>query len=245
MGGRLRVKRNLKRGFSFYLLKLVGKIPESLVLLYSLALTALVSIFIVCVVNDIPAFTFMRDPSSIARMPPYIGLISNVGVLLWCASSAICLFSAVTLRHRNGRVAFARYFFYWGTLTSLLMLDDLFLFHENLFPRYLGIPETITFGAYTTLICAGIFIFKDCVLLTDYKALMIACCLFGLSLFVDFFQSAIQSLLGEWRILLEDGFKFFGIVSWFGYFSRACFLEVATLKSAEPACHAEVTAGTP
>jgi hypothetical protein len=53
--------------------------------------------------------------------------------------------------------------------------------------------------------------------------LVLAVCFFASSIGVDVLQHHLEPYLGEWRILLEDGFKLFGIVSWCGYFSTCCY----------------------
>jgi hypothetical protein len=35
-----------------------------------------------------------NDTAAIARIHPIAGILSNLGVLLWCASASICLFAA-------------------------------------------------------------------------------------------------------------------------------------------------------
>ena len=101
------------------------------------------------------------------------------------------------------------------------MLDDFFLLHEKIFPIYFGVPEKIVYVGYLGLIlCVGT-VFKQCILKTEYLILMIALGFFGLSVCTDAIQGRIESIIGPWRILFEDGFKLFGIVSWMGYFYRS------------------------
>jgi hypothetical protein len=39
---------------------------------------------------------------------------------------------------------------------------------------------------------------------------------------VDIFQERLEDEIGRYRIVLEDGFKFLGIVHWFGYCLASC-----------------------
>jgi len=115
-------------------------------------------------------------------------------------------------------------------MTILLLLDDLFLFHDDLIIRYFGVPEKITFIGYGGLLLCGLMLFKECILKTEYLILLIALGFFGLSLVVDVVQYIIEPFIGQWRILFEDGFKLLGIVGWFGYFSRYCFVEISKIS---------------
>ncbi len=78
--------------------------------------------------------------------------------------------------------------------------------------------------------------FKKCILKTEYLILLIALGFFGLSLFIDVFQHRIQSIIGNSRILFEDGFKLLGIVGWFGYFLRCCLLQLENKTGADLKC---------
>ena len=41
---------------------------------------------------------FTNDPFVLGNLPFYAGILSNVGILLWCASAAICFFTALVLK---------------------------------------------------------------------------------------------------------------------------------------------------
>ena len=201
-----------------------------LLLLYLPPLLALSAVALVSTQTGIPMGIFMRDPTATAGIHPLTGAVSNFGALLWCASATICLFSWASLRHRLGETRFSRFLLYSAFMTILLLLDDLFLFHEVIFNRYFGVPEKMTFIGYGGLILCGMMMFKECILKTEYLILLIALGFFGLSLVVDAFQEVIEPFLGQWRILFEDGFKLLGIVGWFGYFSRYCFVEMSKMS---------------
>ena len=110
-----------------------------------------------------------------------------------------------------------------GIMTMILVLDDLFLLHEEIFPEHLGIPQKFVLLGYMGLTLVGIVVFRKSILGTEYLLLLIALGFFGLSVFVDVFDHEIDALIGHWRYLFEDGFKFLGIVSWLGYYWRTCF----------------------
>jgi hypothetical protein len=104
------------------------------------------------------------------------------------------------------------------------MLDDFFLGHETL-QEYVG-SEKIIYLFYVFSLLGILIVFRDCILESDYIALIIALGFLGLSVSIDIFQESIELVIGQWRILLEDGFKLLGIVGWFGYFARYCYFEI-------------------
>lgn len=196
--------------------------------LYFLPLLFLFAVAVASLQMGISIAMFTRDPVEVAHITPFIGVASNLGVILWSASATICLFSWAILRHSLGETRFSTFLLCSGLMTILLLLDDLFLFHEIVFPRYFGVNEKIVFIGYGGLILCWMVMFKKCILKTEYLILLIAFGFFGLSLFIDTFQYRIESVIGDWRILFEDGFKLLGIVGWLGYFLRCCF--IATSK---------------
>lgn len=169
---------------------------------------------------------FTRDLYQTTGKLPYVGFVSNIGVLMWCAAAAICLFSWALLRQRESQDVFPRFILSGGLLTTILLLDDFFIGHETLRDRG-GVPEEVTFGLYAVLLLVWIIRFKDLVLESEYLILGCALGFFASSLLIDTFQESIELYIGHWRSLLEDGTKFMGIFSWFGYFARCCFTEIS------------------
>jgi hypothetical protein len=194
--------------------------------LYLLPLLGLCAVTLASLQSGVSVREFLAGPISVANIHPFAGVVSNVGVLLWCASAAICLFSWSILRYGNSERGPSNFLGYSGLMTVVLLLDDLFLFHEVIFPHYLGIPEQITIIVYGSLVFYWVIAFKTFILETEYLILLTAFTFFGLSLLVDVFQYRIEPFLGDWRILLEDSFKLLGIVGWCGYLSRCCFFEI-------------------
>ncbi|GJM34744.1 MAG: hypothetical protein DHS20C18_37450 [Saprospiraceae bacterium] len=193
-----------------------------------LAIVSLVSIY-----KGISVGNFTRDPAFIADLNPFFGFISNVGVLCWCAAVVVCLLGGQVLyKHKNGQ-RLALFFLYFGLFTCLLMLDDLFLFHEVVFPGYLFIGEKITIAGYGILLIGGLFYFKDVVMATDFTFLILAIVMFGTSVFIDILQDPIEAIVGPWRILLEDGFKFLGIFAWLAYFWKNVQFEIEKIMNTQ------------
>lgn len=208
------------------LLSQAKKLTLFLLSLYVLPLLFLFGLVVASLQLDIDLGDFLRDPASTTKVHPFTGVASNVGVILWTATATICLIGWAILRHNPDQLKFSAFLLCSGLLTSLLMLDDFFLLHEKVFNVYFGVPEKITYLGYFGLILWVAVAFRKCILKTEYLILLIAFGFFGLSIFTDTIQGRIESVIGSWRILFEDGFKLFGIVSWLGYFYRCTFMRI-------------------
>ncbi len=187
---------------------------------YLLVLGLLVFVALFAAHYSIPVEKFTRDTAVILDGHPFTGVISNIGVLFWCSTLAVCLFASA-IHFTRGNTEGSIFLFFSGLITALLLFDDFFMFHDEIFPRYFHISEKVTYAGYLVLVAAYLLKFKEQIFRTDYALLLLA---FG------FFASSILSdvVLPQEGIvfLVEDGFKLFGIVSWFIYFTRTCFIQV-------------------
>ncbi|WP_147294258.1 hypothetical protein [Pontibacter diazotrophicus] len=163
-----------------------------------------------------------RDAVVVAGGSFYHGMISNIGILLWCATASICLFSVSLLKRWNMN-SYKNFLLCGGLLTTMLLLDDLFLLHEGEIPSLLGIRERYIMVTYLILIALFLIRFVKIIWTTSYLVLLSSLGFFGLSVFIDalslFIEIEEQSSTGELAFLFEDGFKFMGIVGWFYYFA--------------------------
>ncbi|MDO1448087.1 hypothetical protein Q0590_17570 [Rhodocytophaga aerolata] len=162
---------------------------------------------------EIPFNHFTRDPAAITNSNPLYGLLSNIGILIWCAS-ATCCFLTYTIKSNWGSSKITTNF--WlvsGLITSMLLLDDLFMLHEELFPNVLQIPEKAILASYFILIAAYLVNFGKIILKTRFLFLLLAFGLFGISVIADILNAL------PFHFLIEDGSKFLGIVSWAIYFT--------------------------
>ncbi len=188
-----------------------------------LYLPAIFLILIVAIASyylNIPISRFTRDPLAITFGDPFLGIISNIGVILWSFTVAICFFSYVLLKTSKKSHDVLRFIMFGGCISLLLLLDDLFMFHERIYPEYFGISQKIVFLFYGVLLLFYLIKFRTIVIETDYVFLLLSTLFFALSILMDFLQS---KFLLPWHHLFEDGPKFFGIVSWFGYHFSVCF----------------------
>jgi len=162
----------------------------------------------------VPIGFFLRDVASIANLSPLAGLLSNVGVLLWCATTTICLFTS-RLMIGGGDKAFARFFLAFGVFSGMLMIDDLWLIHEYWWRQLHPLLKTIPLEfAYIVVLSVLLLVFRRVILVTKWQVLGGALLLFSFSVGVDLFASKS----GRWHQLIEDGPKLLGIAGWFIYF---------------------------
>ena len=192
-----------------------------LVWVYGVAVLALLVPIAVRLRWGIPTEIFMRDVATLTNVPPYTGLFSSLGILMWTAAATLCLFLAAC---RSGVGQTPRAFWtYAGILTAALLADDLFLLHEVVFPYHLGVPEPLVYVAYGVLAVGFLVAFRRVILRTEFVLLALALAWFAASLTVDRWG---HLWLPRGFFLVEDGFKLLGIASWLLYFARTAFAEL-------------------
>ena len=169
-----------------------------------------------------PIEYIMRDPASISGSPVYYGALSNLGVLLWSASAAVCLLGALTVKILSDRWDITAFFTMFGGLSAFLCLDDLFQFHELLLPGNFGVPEEVLFVLYAVTLVSLLVRFRKIIFRTQPLLLAISLLLFALSVITDILPIPTN-------LMLEDGAKFIAIFAWFAYFLWAAVEEIVLI----------------
>ncbi|MEL6938598.1 MAG: hypothetical protein AAFO84_05330 [Cyanobacteria bacterium J06598_1] len=170
-----------------------------------------------------PVGFLTRDPAAIAHHNPFFGALSNIGILLWSASAAVCGLSAAVLNIIQP-ISDSRLFFgLFAGLSAALCLDDTFLLHEAILPNRLPlvhIPEAVVILSYVLVLIGAIVRFRKLLLDTSVW-------LFGLSLGCFAIAAGFDQILPpnvfseDITFLIEDGFKLLAIFLWLAYFVRA------------------------
>ncbi len=152
-----------------------------------------------------------RDPSQVQEYPVYIGFLSNLGALAWCSAAAVCFFASWLLRVRKAPGEGGAFMLYMGVLSTALLVDDFFLLHEVVAPKYLHFPRDALLFLYV-LLGAGLLIRHGKFILqsTPYVFLFIGFGLLGVSMAMD-----LAILPGGTDV--EDGAKILGIVAYAYY----------------------------
>ena len=164
----------------------------------------------------------VRDLAQTCGYPIGVGMISNIGILLWASSGAITLFVSISkLAERE----IAKLLLMGGIFSSILCVDDFFLLHD----RYVG-PDflNITYLSMTILM-----LIKFWKVLLKIGLLPIIISLLFLSSSV-FFDSILQQLLSENYGLIqlyEEFFKFLGIACWLYFWSNASIYSINLKKN--------------
>ena len=163
---------------------------------------------------------FTRDVASLADLPFYTGAVSTLGLLLWSATAAVCFFTYSLLR-ANPDAPLGRYIGIGGGLTMLLLLDDAYLLHEQVFPRYLGVPQSLVVVAYPVLGLLFAWTYRYVLARTHYLLFLLSVTAFAVSIGADFVMYRFLPETGA-LMLVEDGSKLVGIVGWAVYFGHTC-----------------------
>ena len=169
-----------------------------------------------------PVLPLFNDPASHSGTHPFVGALSNMGVLFWCTSASIWLFTAALLRGRGDRPVY-RFALASGLLSAYLGLDDLYLLHDELLPEYVGIPQdaNVTIIGLTTI--TYFVVFRPFVLRADAVALLAAAALLGASVLMDGVLTASSgSATGRWLYVTEDSLKMLGILCWCAFCLTWC-----------------------
>jgi hypothetical protein len=188
---------------------------------------------------------FLRDPMATAGLHPLTGFVSNLGVLLWAASGAVCLFAGMVVRRTNSGDA-AGFLISAASLSLYLCLDDLFLVHESLVPTYLGISETYFYVALAIATLTYLVRYWRMILSTNYLILLVALAFLGASAAIDEIFEPYMRAIGQGRIFLEDGSKWLGIAAWCSYHVGTSFeLVTGTNRVADGSAAAQGTVNVP
>jgi hypothetical protein len=157
----------------------------------------------------------MEDPNELYGHS-YYGVLSSLGVLLWCAAAVICLFASLLLRRLRRSAEAAGYLLCLGALSAWIALDDLYQIHEHL--QLLHIPRLATYGLYATIASAMLIRFRAVAANTPYLIAAVAAVGFAVHSWLDVVRPPEN--LALWKDFWEDGAKFIGIAGWLAYVSR-------------------------
>lgn len=194
---------------------------NSLILLawaFTPALFFLIVVAVLASINDIDFYMLSVEPMEIFKAEPYIGLLSNVGIIVMSASSAILLYSSFVSRRQDGLTRNASFLLWVGLFTFVLLVDDLFMFHEKVLPAVFGtyLVEPMLYGLYALSALLVLYFYYDIILDTYFVVFLAALIFYGMSICLDLIDYLGITLPNEY--LFEDGFKFLGTIGWCVYF---------------------------
>lgn len=187
----------------------------------------LIGAFLLCQKKNIDFSILTRDIMAKGDFPVYFGIFSNIGVFLWIATGSFLLFASFLMYHTKAAKR-ASYFLFFSALFSLMLgLDDFFLLHEKIIPRFLGVPEFAVFAFYG--ISALFYFYKFHAFLLNPAKFILASSVGFLAFMV--LADVSQSILVKYEVLeqqglrslLEDGSKLLGIINWVIYYWVTAF----------------------
>ena len=164
----------------------------------------------------------VRDLAQTCGYPIGVGMISNIGILLWGAAASICLFT--TFSEGINRES-SRLLLLGGIFSSLLCIDDFFLLHD----RYIG-PDFLNL----TYLSISIFLlvrFQRILKNIGLFNLIISILFLGLSIFFDGVIQQVFNQSYQLTQLIEEGFKFIGITCWLNFWCKASSYALKVGKS--------------
>ena len=195
-------------------------------LLFSLALTfaALGAIAVICAQTGIHFSHLTRDTREAFVIPFYHGAVSDLGILVWSSTAAVCFFAATFPAPDPKARARGRFLLVSGLMTAWLALDDLLTLHEVVIPSALHVRQRYVLAAYAAGMLFYLFHFRKLILQMDGVILVASLFFLGISVLSDAVQ-ARDPLPSHHYV--EDGSKLVGLVAWSLYFFRVSRIQVS------------------
>lgn len=175
---------------------------------------------------DLHPDLFFEDVTIFAtRSEPYLGMMSNLGSLLWISSASFLGIGALVGAHLNNfDRRFARYLGVLAVFVAFLGVDDLLLFHERAFRIYLHIPEDFTLGAYFVIMGIVVVYFFKQIRAHEFRFFLLFAALFIFSEIVDVLRPPAVVLTAPPILeFLEEGPKFLALVTLWTYSIRVSY----------------------
>ena len=189
------------------------KFPSKL-FYFSILPSAVLYLAILYVSNfyDIKLSLVVRDLAQTCGYPIGVGMISNIGILFWGAAASICFFTSFS---ESINRELSKLLLLGGVFSTMLCIDDFFLLHD----RYIG-PDFLNL----TYLVIAIFLlvrFRKSLKIIGLFNLVISILFLGLSIFFDGVIQQIFNQSYELTQLIEEWFKFLGIVCWLNFWCKA------------------------
>ena len=189
-------------------------IPSLLVYVASLSLSGLAGI---------KGQLVLRDLAQTCGTPAGVGLLSNLGYLLWLAAAAVALFTAYSgqpgVRGKQYELLACG-----GWFSFILCIDDMFLLHD----RYIG--QTFLYVVYMVFAALIATRYRRQLMASRGELFLLAVALLGASIGIDQFQRDLPFKY-ETVQLVEEGAKFLGIATWVLYWWQASTQSLNNAKS--------------
>ena len=192
---------------------------------------------------EIPVKKMLVEAVQTFKSKFYVGFLSNLTAITWAVGAYCSLCAWWLLKKIDGPRNWQRLFLMAGGLTTVLMLDDLFMFHERIFPKHLYLDrifgrepnEKIPVACYGLFTLYFLFSNRRTLAETQWLHLAVALGLLAFSVTVDRGVGAHLVPHKDWQAYLEEGAKFLGVVGWSSYFTLHAGSVVLQALKREPA----------
>jgi hypothetical protein len=145
-----------------------------------------------------------RDPAVVGGLGADVGMLSQLGLMLWGLAVGACLLAAAA-GYLRGDPQLAVFLASTAALLLVLGVDDALLIHEQVIPNKVGIAEEIVFLALGSLVLAYAARFRRELLGGDVILLGVGAAMLALTVAVD--------VLDALPLTVEDYFKLIGMVA--------------------------------
>ena len=184
----------------------------------------------ICGVQALGSVDVWQDPQVTTDTAFYLGLGSNLGVILWGAAVSILLFTWFALGPGPVRAHAGRGLLAATGLTTLLLADDLLLLHERVFRYEWRIPEHQTLMVYGVIGLACLLVAFRLIRESPDRVLFVSVIvLFAVALIVDFIDETEATVTGGGTF--EDGAEFLGVIGWLAFWARTCNRLIASTRA--------------
>jgi len=208
-----------------------------LLLLCLFSFICLVPVVVRHISRGVPIHYFMREPQVLGGIHPMAGAMSNLGVVIGAACAGFLGLTSLVLLKSCADRKVASFLFYSAVLTAVIVIDDMFLLHESLLPVYVGLDEEYSYLLYVLLFLCGGLIFRKQLTETDYPLLLAVFVFWGVSIAADSLPHDLRKYIdNDYRILIEDGAKWTGIVIWCGYYFKTCYHKLTGIHNGTMSC---------
>ena len=199
------------------------KFPSKL--FYICILTSSILYFLILYIShlyNIKLFLVIRDLAQTCGYPIGVGMISNIGILLWGSAASICFFVAFA---ENKHKEISKLLKFGGIFSSLLCIDDFFLLHD----RYVG-PDFL-YITYFILSVSLLIRFRKILKKIGIFTLLTSFLFLSLSLLFDRIVQQLFNQSYELIQIFEEGFKFLGITCWLYFWCKTSYYQLKYDKS--------------
>lgn len=154
------------------------------------------------------------DMLAVTKTPPWTGFLSNLGILVLAASTAIWAFAARV--HDRADPTVHRHLLTGALVSGYMTLDDLFQVHDLIAPVYFGIRDEIVLALLALALLYFSWLSWRDRERAGFAWLIVSLSCLAASLFVDLVSPWLWRL-GDWQYLLEDGLKWMALCFWLKY----------------------------